>query len=208
MSLRSLAAAFALLAAPAAVRAADHTGFAIDLRVGYAAPMGDAAKGDKLSDDVQYGIPLRLDLGYRFTNAFSLALYLDYAFDKPKGCPSGVSCSAGTLGLGLEGFWHFTPDGDYDVWAGAGIGAESSVLKATGSGIDTVAGIAGIQFPLQVGVDFPVGALSVGPFLGLTVAQYNKEGVSTTGGTPTLSTIPDKAWHEWLVIGVRGNFRI
>jgi hypothetical protein len=45
--------------------------------------------------------------------------------------------------------------------------------------------------------------MTVGPFLGFSVAEYvteTSEGIS--------NSIPSKALHEWLSLGVKGTFKV
>ena len=58
---------------------------------------------------------------------------------------------------------------------------------------------------VQGGADFHVGdRFTLGPFAALTFGQFGDLEVSGLGSDQT--NIDDKAWHEWLQLGVRATF--
>jgi outer membrane protein W len=173
--------------------------FVIGLRLGYALPMGSAAKNDKMSDNASGMIPIWLDLGYMISPNIMFGAYGQYGLVSLKNCNG--DCSARDLRLGLQGQYHFSPTEKFDPWFGLGIGYEK--LSSTRSGRDESLG--GFEFVnLHAGMDYKVSpALGVGPFISFSLGQYS----SASAGDISVD-IPEKALHQWLTLGIRGAFTL
>lgn len=188
--------------------AAGPSGIAFDARLGLVAPLGDAMKGARLSDAVGAGIPLQLSLGYRFNESVSAALYGRLGAHLARHCPAGADCAGLSYALGVAGAWHFTPGSAWDVWAGAGIGLQRLAVLQSGAG-DAISVLAGLQIPLQVGADYRLGSLTLGPYLELALGRFTRSATATgTTDEPSLAAIPGKAWHGWLSLGARLGYRL
>ncbi|MGC4064078.1 MAG: hypothetical protein QM784_05445 [Polyangiaceae bacterium] len=77
------------------------------------------------------------------------------------------------------------------------------------SGVDASAGAHGFEFlNLQGGADFKLSpAFGLGPFVSFSLGQYgtmNQKGP----GIDSSDSIDNKAFHEWLTLGVRGAFTL
>ena len=211
---------------------AETQGFELGGRLGYGIPMGkvsDMGTGNNdLSSVISGMVPLQFDIGYRVIPNLMVGGYFMYGFgitgdDLQKLCDAGetfgadVSCSAHDIRLGVQAHYHFLPDQTVDPWLGAGIGYEwlgfsveqsalgqSSTASVTGHGWEFV--------NLQGGVDFGLApGIGLGPFLSLSVGQYDTSSSSCDGDGCTSSDsrsndIDKKALHEWLTLGVRGTF--
>jgi hypothetical protein len=220
----------ALLASPVHAQAPTEPRFELGLRTGYGVPLGRYADArqlgsvrqddvNALSDDAYGAIPLWLDFGYRLTPALMLGVYGMFGLVLPKsgaasdplggGCPEGLDCFAIGLRFGVQGQYHFSPGAPIDPWLGLGLGYEwitSHVEgRALGFLIDIVTDHSGPELlHLQGGVDFQLArALSLGPFASLSAMQYTSCS-ATLDDDDTGCSLPDKAWHGWLVLGVRG----
>jgi outer membrane protein W len=166
-----------------------------------------ALSASLLSDVFSYKLPILIEAGYDITPNLMLGIQAQYGFivDKSAACGSGMPCSDHDLELGIQGQYHFAPHQTIDPWVGLGIGYEiesytTAVLSETYSGTRQ-----GPQLvKLQGGADFQLGRiLTVGPFLAFSVAEYateTSEGIS--------NSIPSKALHEWLSVGVKGTFKV
>jgi outer membrane protein W len=218
---------------------AEAKGIEIGLRTGYMVPLGDInAAGNqgyggiiinlpeiKLSDEVTGGVPFWIDAGYRVTPNIFVGGFLEYAILFPAsqataagpggvavtvGCPSGASCSAHTFIYGLQGHYHFLPDGPFDPWVGVGIGYESLSGNSSLNGRSTDLGVTGWQFlNLQVGGDYKaMPNLGLGPFLAFSVGKFGSQSTTPAGGATTTVELQNTALHEWLTIGVRGVYDI
>jgi hypothetical protein len=175
----------------------------LGLRLGYALPMGNADEGDKLGDTVSGQIPIWIDAGYMVTPNILVGLYGQYGFASIKNCPSGVSCSAHDLRIGIQGQFHIMPTGSADPWLGLGVGYESLGGSVSAGGLSADFSATGFEFAnLQGGADFKIAdAFAVGPFLSFSLGQYSSQSANGTS-----SSIDKKAMHEWLTFGVKGTF--
>jgi hypothetical protein len=231
-SARAIRAAslIALLASAVHAQAPSEPRFELGLRTGYAIPLGHYADVrqigstrqddvNALSDDAYGAIPLWLDFGYRLTPALVLGVYGMFGLVLPKsgaasdplggGCPEGLDCFAIGLRFGVQAQYRFRPGAALDPWLGLGLGYEwitSHVEgRVFGIPIDVVTDHSGPELlHLQGGVDFQLApTLGLGPFASVSAMQYTSCS-ATLDGDDSECRLPDKAWHGWLVLGVRG----
>ena len=193
---------------------ASNAQVSVGLRLGYAPAMGDAEKDSKMSDGLKSQIPIQLDVTYKLTKEIAVGGYASYGFGQLGGevkdtCDNatGVSCSASVVRLGVQGTYAFAPMSGFLPWAGAGIGYEWGTYTIKGGGEEFKVGASGFEFlNLQVGGDYQVSPqLAVGPFLGVSFAQYGKV-TFDDGLTTETQTIQDKGMHEFVQFGIRGKF--
>jgi len=220
------------------VFAQSDSGLAFGLRVGYAIPMGKAGaipaqaggvtdtSQDSLHDAVKGMVPLWLDVGYRVNPAVYVGAFFQYGFgivnkDNASACNQGLSCSAHDIAFGANVHYHILPDAQFDPWVGAGLGYE--ILSASESGnlafgglsfsVDGSASYKGFQFLiLEAGGDFKATpALAVGPFVNFALGKYTSWSSSVTSAGQTQDQsgdLQDTGMHEWLTIGVRGQYNL
>jgi len=207
-----------------AARAFDDTGISLAIRAGYGLPLGDAAKAQgrsiALSKVVSGQVPLEAELAFRFTRELSLAAYLGYGFafaakgicQDLGGVPAGVSCStsnASTLRYGLQFGYRFHPSADMTPWFALGAGMEQAQvdIKLSGSGQSATETfkISGWEYGnLQVGVDWLVApSLKVGPFGRVSVGKFDSVKI---GSEKQDFPSSDRAFHEWITLGLKGTF--
>ncbi|HET7752371.1 MAG TPA: outer membrane beta-barrel protein [Anaeromyxobacteraceae bacterium] len=209
--LLALTALAALMIAPA-TRAADRTGFLLGARAAYAFPFGDAGgvprfgTGTVAFDDlVDHAWPLWLELNYRFGPSLELGAYGQYAFTN-----GGTAFDNGSdIRAGLQLNYIFAPGGMFTPWFGIGGGYEwlkadrnfdIGNLRQTASST-----IRGWDFMVQAGADLHAGdRFTLGPFVAMTFGQFGDLKISGLSSADT--NIDDKAWHEWLQVGVRATF--
>jgi Outer membrane protein beta-barrel domain len=216
------------LAVCATTQRAEADGFELGARTGYGIPLGKIDGDSDMSDGIKGMIPLQLDVGYRLNRAFSLGGYVMYgvgfvgdqtsqACERARAVPGvSASCSARDLRLGLQVQYHFLPGKDLDPWLGAGFGYEwlTFAFDISGGGQQQDVSSTGKGFEfinLQGGLDFKVApGLALGPYLSLSVAQYGSASSSCSGNACSSAQetldIPNKAAHQWLLLGVRGTF--
>jgi opacity protein-like surface antigen len=198
-------AALALTLASSSARAQaapEERGITLGGRFGYAMPSGEIAPGFALGDDLSGTLPLQLDLIYRFGRHFGLGGYFSYAFGLTKNCPSGVTCTAYSRRLGLQGTYSFDLAGSVlRPWIGLGIGYEWLREKLERNALSDSVTPAGFEYAnLQIGLDIPVAPrLWVGPYGMVTVGRYTHLPPDPSG--KSLGT----SLHEWIVIGVKAS---
>jgi hypothetical protein len=195
-----------LLAIASSSRAfAADSGFELGARIGVGLPMGDSTKGAALSDGVGLQLPIVVDLGYRFSPAFSAGVYGGYGFvtlasDTSDLCDAaGVDCSASNARIGVQAQYHFSPEASMDPWIGAGFGLEWLTLSLD----EQENSFSGFEFlHLQGGLTWTIGdALELGPFLDLALGQY-----STASSDDQDVDIEETALHQWVFLGLQGVF--
>lgn len=219
-----LLVALVALSAPSVSRAQLEVG----ARVGYAAALGNAASdsGEKVAmkDFSLAGqIPLQLDLVGHVTRELSVGGYLGYGFGRVDGsymeeaagvrlC-SLITCSGSAWKIGVQGIYQFADAGTALLpWIGLSAGYESATTKASGRGVSLEVTLTGYEFGLQAGGDYRVAPnFAVGPYVGLTFGQFADAKVSASINGQSQSgsgSIDERAWHEWLSVGVRGTFSL
>jgi hypothetical protein len=194
----------------------------LGVRIGYSLPLGNVtgtgtqtvgnttfqATGASLSDDFNGRVPFLFDAGLRITPNVYLGALLSYGVlfvngDK-LGCTNGISCSGHALEVGANVHYHLAPDAAFDPWLGLGFGYEWATLSASQGSQSVDATLSGFQFvDAQIGGDYRVANLVLGPFVMLGVGQYSSAS-SSSGDTSVSVDISHQALHEWLTFGVRG----
>lgn len=219
------------LAALGTVSQARAGGFELGARLGYGIPMGkgvDEPDG-AMSTGIKGMIPLQLDLGYRVIPSLTVGGYVMYGFgligddsqafcDRLEASGTDASCHTSDVRVGAQVHYHIAPRQQTDPWIGAGLGYEwlSFGLDASsgGSSLEISSTVKGFEFVnLQGGVDFRAAkGLGIGPFLSFTLAQFDSRSSSCSGACTDITfmngDIPNKALHQWLLLGVRGSFVI
>lgn len=211
--LLALSAIAALIVAPVA-QAADRTGFVLGARAAYGFPLGDIGNFDEAPDAddafdslVDNAFPLWAELNYRFGPSFEAGAYFQYAFLNLGDDFGGDDGS--DLRLGLQLNYIFAPGESLSPWIGVGGGWEwlrgdtsidpLNLQEVADTSID------GWDVMVQGGLDFHVGdRLTIGPFAALTFGQFGDFEIE--GFNEDDTNIDDKAWHEWLQLGVRATF--
>jgi hypothetical protein len=199
------------------------SGIEIAIASGYMIPLGsaDGASTDSMSNFMNGAVPLRVEAGWRFLSpSIFVGAYFAYAFASLAsasgslpdiaGCNNtGISCSGNVLEVGGEVHAHFLPEGTFDPWVGAGFGYEQATLNASGPGGSASLQVSGLDFlTLMLGGDFKaMGNLGIGPWVGLTLGQYNNISVNTPAQNNSQS-ITQTAMHEWVTLGLRGVYDI
>lgn len=198
---------------------AQAPGIELGLRLGYGVPLGGAAPGSDLDQNIAGEIPVWGELGYRIDPHWMAGAYGLYGFgflthDEQRVCDAyQVSCSVSDLRLGAQLHYHFMPARKLDPWLGLGFGYEWLIANADISSNERSgsASLRGWEFiNLQGGLDWALGeGVALGPFLSVSVAQYTTVSVECTGPACRSSvseTLDDKALHSWVVVGLRGAF--
>lgn len=194
---------------------ASRTGPEIGGRLGLMLPMGEATRGLSFADAAATGIPVMLDVGYRFVPQVYVGLYGQFAwvFRPSDGCPGNATCTAQDYRFGIDVAYHIPIGNSYEIWVGGGAGYEIFHTSTSTDQISLGATFSGLEyFNLQTGFDILTdGQTRVGPYLGFTGGQFSSASLSSSGtnspANPSSSTdIGDKAFHHWISLGVRGAY--
>jgi len=185
-------------------------------------------KNDNLHDTISGMVPLWFDVGYRIDPALYVGAFFQYGFafvnkDNPSNvaCNQGVSCSAHDITFGANVHYHILPDGSFDPWLGAGLGYEMATFSESGTvtegttsfNVDGSATFKGFEFLiLEAGGDFkPAPNFAVGPFVNFALGELTtwSSSVTVAGVSQDQSgDLVDTGLHEWLTLGVRGQFSL
>ncbi len=129
------------------------------------------------------------------------------------GCnAAGTSCSESDVRLGINGHFHFSPRGPLDPWIGIGAAYEWLNASVSGTGAQPSTGfisVRGCEFVnAQLGLDVKlVDAVYMGPFVAFSTSQYSTAEVGS-GSVSISADVQNKAIHDWLIFGLRGQFNV
>jgi hypothetical protein len=194
----------------------------IGVRSGYSWGLGDVNSALALKDAMGFQIPVQLDLGLRLIPEISFGAYVSYGFSQPTGsmkelCDSpGLSCSASALRAGVQFIWYLSQRGepspflrdprhgdDEDSgWVGIGAGYDSirGTISAGSTSMDLEA--SGLEAFAQLGVDFYTTQRSaLGLYVQASVGRFTDVQVGGTSGPDSTPRL-----HEWITLGLRGEF--
>jgi hypothetical protein len=200
----SLAALVAVSALATLAPSLSHAQLSVGARVGYMHGFGGVDSDEDLDDFAGSQLPLQLDVGYRFGQV-TLGGYFSYGIAFVSGIigdacdAAGADCSARGLRVGAQVLLDLRPKEQVDPWVGLGIGYERLSLDV--AGVDS--SLSGAEFLiLQGGVDFHASPkFKLGPYASFSFGQYSHFDSPSVDGE-----IPDKTIHEFLTVGLRGQF--
>jgi len=192
--------AAAVLPAPASAR------IFVGLRAGWALPFGDLLTGRPLKDSVRSQVPVTLDLGLLIGDALEVGAYAAYGYVQPsrswqETCDaSGSDCTAAQLRIGGQANLLAASSARTHFWGGVAAGYQELRLEDSLGPVPAVTW-KGFDASLQGGLDFlAAGGLRVGPYVSLTIGQFNKAETSSE------MNVGGKTLHGWLQVGLRGLF--
>ena len=188
------------LALAATTASAQDSGLSLSARAAYAMPFGDAADGVPFDSFVDYGIPVGVELGFRFSPSFLLSAYGEYNFiSTGTDLEDGVDLNGLRLGAALD--FRLAPDANIVPWIGVTGGWEWLSVDSDFAGdADTD----GFDVGVRGGADFRVApGFLVGPYAWFTFGRYEPGDTTDEVGNVIEE---DAAWHNWLQIGVKGTF--
>jgi hypothetical protein len=190
-------------------------GWQLGGRVGYALPYGPVSKGSsanpatRLNELETASVPLAIDAGYRLSPAAYLGGTIAWgAGIEPNGgakCPQGDSCFRQDMQARLEGRLYVDPRARSGWWLGLGVGWEVATFSQGRGGASVTKTYTGpVLADLELGVDARHDLPAIGPYLGITLAEFLSQGLNpaTAGSVPTWIPSPDL--HVWVTLGVRG----
>jgi hypothetical protein len=191
----------------------------IDLKVGYALPMGDVLMfgGSDFYGPMKNiwsgAIPIEVAGRYHFSPSFSAGVYFQYApaMVASRLCTSGMTCSAYDMRAGVEAVYGFLPAGFLNPWVSLGTGwqwTHFSIATDTQSAALTFSGWE--YFNVQAGLDFNLSkTFAVGPYFGYFGGTYTSLSANLSGAS-TSSAIDSefRAFHGWIQFGAKGTVNL
>lgn len=195
--------------------AAKPKRFVLGMRVNASIPAGNLARDVPLADYSRTQGTVWLEAGYRLRPELMLGGYLSVGsgavgstWDDALCDTDGVDCSMVDVRLGLQGTYHFGSKGVLP-WVGAGFGFELMSVTATHDEFqeEFTHDVSGAEWLLlQGGVDFAVKNLQFGPFIALTFSRFGSGSCSGDCGVYGGEfDVANPAFHEWIMLGIRGT---
>lgn len=189
-------------------------GLQLGARVGYALPNGQLSNSSSLStsmSDLESGsVPVGIDVGYRLSRGVYLGGTLVWGAgvspNSPGTCPANASCFRQDAQLRAEARFYFAPQRRVTGWASVGAGWEVAAFSQSAGGNGATATLTGpVLADLELGFDVRHGALAIGPYFGLSIAEFLTHGQSPApAAVPTWIT--DPSLHGWFTLGLRGAY--
>ncbi len=191
-----------------------QTGFQIAFRTGVAIPAAKVGgSGQSMSDVFAPQIPVLVELGAKPIDELFVGVYGGFGLGGVAGsfaeqCSAvGVSCSAHTLRLGVEGIVYFLPAHRLGPWVGYGIGLEQSTVSAEANRSFATTSVSGLELAhLMAGMDVRVSHyFGIGPFVDVAVGRYTHmhEDGSLSSVRGSDNDITNPAAHLWVSLGAR-----
>jgi len=213
--------------------AGSNSGFDVGVRLGYGLPFGPVSVVPRaafpevrddydMNNDFTGSLSPWVDLGYRFLPNLLAGVFFSDAlvFVSNEKCPSPANCSAHDLRLGIQSQYRIRPHERLDPWIGIGTGLEylgqSGTLHDFLDPYDSWTTFAGVEFfNLQGGLDLlATDRFAFGPFGTFSLAKFNSMSLTCNVAAvqaagrpcPPGGDIHEKAFHEWLVLGLRAVY--
>jgi hypothetical protein len=203
--MRALLVAAALLASGVA-----RAGPEVALRLGVAAPSGDAVPGVPVADLVRMQFPVQLDALWR-AGALSAGAYGSWGLGLVR-CDPGASCDASVWRLGLQATWSFRRGEGasglraFEPWVGLATGYEWAVHGRSRGGSDVSTTFRGFELvALQGGLEWRIAPrVALGPAFLIGVGRYSHMSVATPVESAS-APLADRSVHAWYHLAARAR---
>jgi hypothetical protein len=187
-------------------RAARADDFELGAGLGYAAPVGSAERGARVSDTTFGQVPISFHGAYRILDRVGVVARLQYGVAIPTQCASASECQSSlgsdvVLSLGAR---FALPR----VIADASVGYEWLTTKLVDGDATSTRAYHGPVLAVEVVAPFALGKRwTLGPALGASVGTFTSYALETNALSPS-GGVPDRAWHAWLSVAVRVGFSL
>jgi hypothetical protein len=181
--------------------------FELAASIGYAAPLGDAELGGRLSDTTFGAVPVALDAAYRLAPRVGLAAHLQYGVGVPTLCHTASDCVS-SLGsdtvAAIAARIYLPASRAIAPFADVGIGYEWLTTRLSDSGAHSTRAFSGpvlswlgLVAPLRV-----AGHWSIGPVANLTLGTFTRDSLETNLGSNS-GSVTARGIHAWASLSVR-----
>jgi hypothetical protein len=121
---------------------------------------------------------------------------------------SDASCTVFLVDIGIQGEFRPRASGSVQPWLGASFGADVLSRHVDYGGIGVSYNVWGPAASAAAGVDFGLGALTLGPYISYKLGWYTEVDITDSQGDSVDGSIESIATHRWLTVGVRGSHRL
>ncbi|HTQ43034.1 MAG TPA: hypothetical protein VMI75_09795 [Polyangiaceae bacterium] len=189
-------------------------GLQLGVRLGYALPGGPLSNSASLNTSMSHletaSVPIGIDAGYRLSPHVYLGGTLAWGAGLPPNtagtCPTNASCFRQDAQLRAEARYYFIPERRVSWWASIGTGWEVAAFSESAQSRSATATLTGpVLVDFQLGFDVRRRALGIGPYLGLSLAEFLTHGLSPAE-TPEPTWIDSPSPHVWFTLGLRGAY--
>jgi hypothetical protein len=174
---------------------------------GGAVGAGSQATTPNVSDVAATWLPIGLDAGYRLSRAVYAGGSIEWGPTLALGGGLCVSCEGGyDLQGRTEIRLYALPASTWDPWLSFGFGWEAlHVAQGYGSATSSATYDGPILGNLQLGLDVRSRAIAVGPYFGVSFAEFVNRSLDPAPAGES-SSIDGRVVHEWFTFGVRGSY--
>jgi hypothetical protein len=188
-----------------------NTPVEIGASVAYAAPVGSAEAGSRLSDTAIGAATIEADASYRFTRALGAVVWGRYAAAIPTLCANTSDCTASLgreVAIAARARVFFPTFARFEPRADAGIGFEWLMTKLSDSGATSRRSFSGpLAFSLEIGAPWRLSETwSIGPVAAASLGVFT----SSTLETPSFANdrgTDGRTIHGWMSIALRTAVR-
>jgi hypothetical protein len=204
--------AVALVASPVAAQEPPSRRIDLGASAGYAAPVGEAERGSRVSDTAFGSVPFGVDASYRMTPSVGVAAHARYAVTIPTLCQSASDCEA-SLGsdtaLTLSARVYLPRIGRVVPLADVGFGYEWLWTRLVDAGAVSTRSYGGpVLLALRVAAPILLGERwTLGPVLDASLGTFTSYALGTNAASPA-GDVAARAVHAWLSAAVRLGFSI
>jgi hypothetical protein len=180
--------------------------------IAYAAPVGAAERGSRVSDTTIGIVPVRLDGAYALTRAVGVAVAVSYAPALPTLCQTAGECVSSTgadVTLSVRARFLLPRVGPTLPRLDLGVGYEWLTTKLVDSGATSVRsysgpllGIVEAYAPFRLGTHW-----TLGPSAGASLGTFASESLNSSAARQS-GKVPEQALHAWLMIGLHLGFEL
>lgn len=184
------------------------------LRLGYANPSGSAWGGmpiDQMTGGVVFGqVDVHYALGEHLRGGVYGALGIGSSGESvSSACDrSDASCTVFMLDIGFQAEFRPLVDASVQPWVGASLGADVLSQNVDYGAISVSYNVWGPAVAASAGVDFGLGAVTLGPYISYKLGWYTWVDVTDSNLDSADGDIEDIASHRWFTIGMRGSHGI
>jgi hypothetical protein len=189
-------------------------GLQLGAHLAYSLPAGALSDDSSLNTSMSHLetslVPIGVDAGYRVSPRVYVGGTLAWGAGIPPNtagtCRANASCFRQDAQLRAEARYYLAPDRRVAWWASIGTGWELATFSQSAQGQSVTATLTGpVLADFEFGFDVRRGAGGMGPYVGLSFAEFLTHGQSPAE-TPVPTWIDNPSVHVLFTLGLRGDY--